>query len=63
MTKVAHIYVDDVTTIENNLQVRVIIDATLVAIFRIDEACMEVGLCSPDHKNDNSQMLDLHVYT
>ena len=33
VTKVAD--VDDVTTIENNRQVRVNIDATLVAIFRI----------------------------
>ena len=29
-------YFDDVTTIENNRQVRVNIDATLVAIFRIE---------------------------
>ena len=34
VTKVAHIF-DDVTTIENNRQVRMNVDVTLVAIFRI----------------------------
>ena len=33
-------FFDDVTTIEINRQVRVNIDATLVAIFRIEKNCL-----------------------
>ena len=43
MTKVALTYFDDVTTIENNGQVHVNIDATLVAIFRIIRVNLNYG--------------------
>ena len=40
-------YFDDVTTIENNQQVRVNVDVTLVAIFRIGQTDCGIGLPSP----------------
>ena len=41
--QITNVYFGDVTTIENNRQVRVNIDATLVAMFRIAPSILEIS--------------------
>ena len=41
--QITNVYFGDVTTIENNRQVRMNIDATLVAMFRIAPSILEIS--------------------